>query len=296
MSITDTNILVLGGKGQLGQALAKVSAERGMSNLFFAGSDSLDILRPETIDQYFRERQPDIIINCAAYTAVDKAEDEPEAADAINHIAAGKLAELCSEYGKLLIHISTDFVFEGGRPAFLNETDIAEPISVYGCSKLKGEQVIRAVLKRHIIIRTSWLYSEFGNNFVKTMLRLGDSHPEIGVIADQTGTPTYAPDLAAAILDIISSGAAKSGTYHYSNEGAISWYDFATAVFELSNMKVFVKALKTNEYPTKAKRPAYSVMDKAKIKRDYNVGVPYWRNSLKTCIAALKGAAIPILS
>jgi dTDP-4-dehydrorhamnose reductase len=186
-----------------------------------------------------------------------------------------------------MIHISTDFVFEGSQTGLLTEEDNANPISVYGLTKLEGEVAIQQATHKYFTLRTSWLYSEFANNFVKTMLRLGADRPELGVIVDQVGSPTYAVDLAKVILQIIESGSEAYGLYHYSNEGVTSWYDFATAIFELTGLKVKVKALKTSEYPTKAKRPFYSVMDKTKLKQNLAIEVPYWRDSLKICLVEL---------
>jgi len=273
------NIIVFGAAGQLGQCLKKVAEEKGINN---------NILDTAAIDKTFSHYKPAYAINCAAYTAVDKAEDELDLARKINKTGAENLAIACKAHNAALVHISTDFVFKGNTPDPLVEEDAAEPISVYGLTKLEGEQDIVRILPEHFIIRTSWLYSEFGNNFVKTMLKLGAERDLLKIIADQVGTPTYGIDLAACVLDIISSGKAEYGIYHYSNEGVTSWYDFAKGIFDLSATEVKVLPIRTSEYPTKATRPAYSVMDKTKIKHTFNIEIPYWRDSLAVCIQRLQ--------
>lgn len=278
------NILVFGGKGQLGQCLKKVADSRGIEGLVYLDELEGNILDTILLENLFTTYNPIYAINCAAYTAVDKAEDEIELARLINKTGAANAAKACAQFDTTLIHISTDFVFEGNVPAALNEEDITEPINVYGLTKLEGELAISEVAKQYFILRTSWLYSEFASNFVKTMLRLGAERDELGVIIDQVGTPTYAVDLAGCILDIINSKSEVYGLYHYSNEGVTSWYDFAKAIFELSATSVLVKPLKTIEYPTKAIRPVYSVMDKSKIKNTFDIQIPYWRDSLAECI------------
>jgi dTDP-4-dehydrorhamnose reductase len=278
------NILVFGGKGQLGQCLKKVADSRGIKGLVYLDESEGNILDTTLLESLFTTYNPTYAINCAAYTAVDKAEDETELARLINKTGAGNVAKVCAQFNTTLIHISTDFVFEGNVPTALNEEDLAEPINVYGLTKLEGELVVSEEAKKYFILRTSWLYSEFAANFVKTMLRLGAEREELGVIVDQVGTPTYAVDLAACVLDIINSKSQAYGLYHYSNEGVTSWYDFAKAIFELSATSVHVKPLKTIEYPTKAVRPVYSVMDKSKIKNTFDIQIPYWRDSLAACI------------
>ncbi|MFC3809458.1 dTDP-4-dehydrorhamnose reductase [Lacihabitans lacunae] len=274
-------VLVLGGNGQLGQCLAKVSAEYTISHVFFADEIIGNILDQNILNTLFTNEEPDFVINCAAYTAVDKAEDEIELAKAINETGAKNVAEVCKAFGATLIHISTDFVFEGNIPALLDEENIACPISVYGSTKLEGEHRVAEVLDNYYILRTSWLYSEFAGNFMKTMLRLANDRTELSVIVDQIGTPTYGVDLARAIFVIITSNKTEYGLYHYSNEGAISWFDFASAIFEISNISIKLNPIKTSEYITKAKRPAFSAMDKSKIKTKFNLEIPYWRESLK---------------
>ena len=278
--------IVFGGAGQLGQCLKVVSLEMGIE-VFFPEESSADILQTELLRQLFERENPDYVINCAAYTAVDKAEDEIDLARKVNKDGAANLAKLCKEFNSVLIHISTDFVFAGNTPSLLTETDIAEPINAYGLTKLEGEKAIAEITNQYFILRTSWLYSEFGNNFVKTMLRLGSERSQLKVIVDQIGTPTYAIDLATCILNLIVNKNADYGTYHYSNEGVTSWYDFARAIFKISDSPVEVLPIPGSEYPTKASRPLFSVMDKSKIKLSMNIEIPYWRDSLERCISNL---------
>ena len=281
-------VLVIGAGGQLGQCIKKIVAERNMAHVVFPEEGVADILNVEGLTALFAQVKPAYVINCAAYTAVDKAEDEADLAKAVNETGAKNLAELCNQFQATLVQISTDFVFEGNEVKLLKEDDIAKPISVYGATKLDGELAVIKALDQHIIIRTSWLYSEFANNFVKTMLKLGADRDELNIIADQVGTPTYAIDLANAIFDIIQNSEKKYGVYHFSNEGVTSWFDFAKAIFDVSGTIVKVNPISTSAYPTKARRPHFSVMDKTKIKTDYNVKVPYWLDSLKVCISALQ--------
>jgi dTDP-4-dehydrorhamnose reductase len=279
--------LVLGASGQLGQCLKAVAAERNISFLEFPDENEGNILDVVGLKTLFERVQPQYVINCAAYTAVDKAEDEIDICRAVNKTGALNVAVLCKEFSVVLVHISTDFVFEGDIVDLLKEDDLAEPISVYGLTKLEGEQDIIAKLPEHYILRTSWLYSEFANNFVKSMLKYGAERDVLSIISDQIGTPTYAVDLAGAILDILESGKKEYGIYHYSNEGAISWYDFAKAIFDISGIQVIVRPIPTSEYPTKATRPKFSVMDKSKFKETFEIEVPYWRDSLVKCINKL---------
>lgn len=281
-------IVVFGASGQLGNCLKKVAEEKGISEIYFPPESEANILDKNALKSVFEQYKPAFAINCAAYTAVDKAEDELDLARKINKTGAENLAEACKAYNTKFIHISTDFVFKGDKAHPLVENDIAEPISVYGLTKLEGEQDIARLMDEYFIIRTSWLYSEFGNNFVKTMLKLGAERDLLKIIADQVGTPTYGIDLAACVLDIITSGSKAYGIYHYSNEGVTSWYDFAKGIFDLSATEVKVLPIRTDEYPTKATRPAYSVMDKSKIKTTFGIEIPYWRDSLAVCIERLK--------
>jgi dTDP-4-dehydrorhamnose reductase len=282
------NIVVFGASGQLGHCLKKVAEEKGTADIHFLPEDEANILNIEAIKAVFEKYKPTYAINCAAYTAVDKAEDDVDLARSINKTGAENLANACKAAGTVLVHVSTDFVFEGNSVNPLVEDDIAEPISVYGVTKLEGEQDITRILDEHFILRTSWLYSEFGNNFVKTMLKLGAERDLLKIIADQVGTPTYGIDLAVSILDIIASGKTTYGIYHYSNEGVASWYDFTKAIFDISKTSTKVLPIRTSEYPTRATRPAYSVMDKSKIKRTFDIEIPYWRDSLAVCIQRLK--------
>jgi len=281
-------VLVIGAGGQLGQCIKKIVAQRGIDEVVFPEEGAANILNIEDLSTLFSQEKPAYVINCAAYTAVDKAEDEAEIAKAVNETGARNLAQLCAVHQATLIHISTDFVFEGNEVKLLKEDDVAKPISVYGATKLDGELAIIEELNQHVILRTSWLYSEFANNFVKTMLKLGADRDELNIIADQVGTPTYAIDLANTIFDIIQNPEKKYGVYHFSNEGVTSWFDFAKAIFDYSGTEVNVNPIPTSAYPTKAARPHFSVMDKTKIKADYQIQVPYWLDSLKVCIDALK--------
>lgn len=276
-------IVVLGASGQLGSCLKKTSAERNLTDISFPSEDQANILDKDLLDKLFTAEKPQYVINCAAYTAVDKAEDDVDTCRKVNRDGAAYIAEACKKHQATLIHISTDFVFKGDMPKLLSEADIAEPENIYGLTKLEGEAAIADILTEHYTLRTSWLYSEFGNNFVKTMLRLGREREQLGVIVDQAGSPTYAIDLANAILDIIGSDNKSYGIYHYSNEGVTSWYDFAKAIFDLSKTTVKLNPVKTSEYVTRAVRPAYSVMDKSKIKSTFGIEIPYWRDSLATC-------------
>ncbi|MHA6248380.1 dTDP-4-dehydrorhamnose reductase [Pontibacter sp. CAU 1760] len=282
--------IVIGASGQLGQCLRTVAQEQGLDHLIFLSREEADLGNKEALRTLFSLHQPTYCINCAAYTAVDKAQDEPEKCRAINRDGVISLTQLCAEYLTTLIHISTDFVFGGTGQQPLSETDPTTPLGVYGATKLEGEQAIVEGLSRYFIIRTSWLYSEYASNFVKTMLRFGRERDELRVIWDQVGTPTYAIDLAACLLHIIETGSEAYGIYHYSNEGLTSWYDFAKAIFKLSQTEVRVVPVRTAEYVTKAKRPAYAVLDKSKIKNSLGIEIPHWFDSLETCVAKIKAA------
>ncbi|MDB5139696.1 MAG: rmlD [Mucilaginibacter sp.] len=283
-----SNIVVFGASGQLGQCFKNLAEKANNLAIFFPSESEANILDIDALKKVFEIYKPAYSINCAAYTAVDKAEDDQELAIKINKTGVENLSRLCAENDSVLIHISTDFVFEGNKPSPLNEDDETKPISVYGQTKLDGEKIGQTLLEKLFIIRTGWLYSEYGNNFVKTMQRLGAEKDELKIIADQVGTPTYAIDLALCILQIIGSGSTTYGIYHYSNEGVTSWYDFAKAIFDISGTTVKIIPVKTEDYVTKATRPSYSVMDKSKIKKEFNITIPYWRDSLITCINKLK--------
>jgi dTDP-4-dehydrorhamnose reductase len=283
-----SSIVVFGASGQLGQCIKDIAGKNGTTAIHFPPESEANILDSDLLRKVFEAYKPDYCINCAAYTAVDKAEEDHELAMKINKIGVEKLSRFCTEKGATLIHISTDFVFKGDKASPLTEEDLPRPVSVYGQTKLDGEKAAEQIAKKYFIIRTGWLYSEYGNNFVKTMLKLGAEKDELKIIADQVGTPTYAIDLAACILQIIESGSTAYGIYHYSNEGVTSWFDFARAIFDISGTKVKAIPVRTDEYVTKATRPAYSVMDKSKIKKEFGMEIPYWRDSLITCIGKLK--------
>ncbi|CAN5319683.1 dTDP-4-dehydrorhamnose reductase [soil metagenome] len=282
------SIVVFGASGQLGQCFKQLAETEGIASIHFPSEAEANILDSDLLRKVFETYKPTYCINCAAYTAVDKAEEDVEMAGKINKVGVEKLSRFCAEKGATLIHVSTDFVFKGDKSSPLTEDSVAEPISVYGKTKLEGEQAAQRLLTKYFIVRTGWLYSEFGNNFVKTMLKLGADKDELRIIADQTGTPTYAMDLAGFIMQIIKSNSDAYGVYHYSNEGVTSWYDFAKGIFDISNTAVKVIPVRTDEYPTKATRPAYSVMDKSKAKRTFGIEIPYWRDSLVKCIGILK--------
>lgn len=288
-------ILVTGKNGQLGQSLKNNAKDYPHYTFTYVGRDELDLAKPESIEAFFSERVFDAIINCAAYTAVDQAESEAELADQINHQAVKQLAQIAKVQNSLLIHVSTDYVFNGRHYKPYVESDATDPQGVYGLTKLKGEQAMQQINPNGAIIRTSWVYSEFGNNFVKTMLGLGKERDSLNVIFDQVGSPTYAGDLANAILDMTAAELSSSDLmnngceiYHYSNEGVCSWYDFAKAIFELSDVQCGVSPIETKDYPTPATRPHYSLMNKSKIKQTFNLTIPYWKDSLKTCLQRLE--------
>lgn len=284
------NIIIFGASGQLGHCLRKVlegTAHAG--NYLFLTEEEANILDEVRLAAVFEKYTPVAAINCAAYTAVDKAEDEVQLAYDINANSLITIASLCKKYGSKLVQVSTDFVFKGEQGKPLNERDETGPLGVYGASKLEGElAVMSSRMPHYFIIRTSWLYSEYGNNFVKTMLRLGAERDSLNVVADQVGTPTYAIDLATVIVHILESGSEAYGIYHYSNEGVASWYDFSRAIFDLSGTRVTVTPVPTSAYPTRATRPAYSVLDKALIKETFGLTIPYWRDSLAVCLQRLK--------
>ena len=279
-------VLVTGANGQLGQALQSIASKFLDIKFVFCDSTTLDITNKENIDLIFEKYAPDFCINAAAYTAVDKAESEPEKAYFINVEGVKNLAEVCKNSHTKLLHISTDFVFDGTKNTPYAEEDFPNPTGVYGITKLKGEQVIQEILEEHFIIRTSWVYSEYGHNFMKTMLRLANEKDSLTVVNDQIGTPTHAIDLAEVLLKIISINNQQPttnnyGTYHYSNEGQCSWYDFAKKIFELNHVTIDLKPIPTSSFPTPAKRPSYSVLDKTKIKSTFGLTINPWEESLK---------------
>jgi dTDP-4-dehydrorhamnose reductase len=280
-------ILVTGAGGQLGSEIGVLSKHYPVFDFVFVDKDEMPLDQPEKIGPFITELRPSWCISCGAYTAVDKAETDQELAFTINGDAAGAIASACNAIGARLIHISTDYVFDGNSATPLKEDDPTGPINVYGASKLKGEQLALQNNPDTIIIRTAWVYSEFGHNFVKTMIRLMKEKPSLTVIDDQVGSPTYAADLAGVILQIVTAPKFVPGIYHYSNEGRISWYEFALAIREIIGSHCPVQPIPTSQYPTPAKRPQYSLLDKSRIKATYAVSVPGWRESLSRCVSRL---------
>ncbi len=282
------NILITGCNGQLGNELQLLQQANNQHHWLNTDVAELDITNQLAVEQYIAENKVDGIINCAAYTAVDKAESDKQRCTAINTEAPAYLAHAIEKRGGWIIQVSTDYVFDGTAHTPYEETDTPCPDSVYGSTKLAGELAVQKFCKKSMVIRTAWLYSTFGNNFVKTMIRLGKEKEEIGVIYDQIGSPTYARDLALIILTAVEKGITP-GVYHFSNEGVTSWYDFTKAIHRIAGIKgCHVKPLRTSEYPTPAKRPSYSVLDKAKLKKTYDIEVPYWEDSLAECINRLE--------
>jgi len=288
------SILVNGASGQLGQSFQQLAVNYPQYDFVFVDRSHLDLSQNASIEAYFQDHSFDLIINCAAYTAVDKAEEEPVLADMVNHLAVQKLASIAVKQQAKFIHISTDYVFNGEQFRPYIETDRVDPQSVYGATKLAGEQaVLNTMPVDALIVRTSWVYSPFGNNFVKTMLKLGRQRDALTVIFDQLGSPTYAADLAEALMQIVANKLFNQPNmatelYHYSNEGVCSWYDFSKTIFELSNVNCEVSAIETKDYPTAATRPHYSLLNKAKIKQQFGLKIPYWKDSLIHCLASLK--------
>ena len=278
------NVLVTGSKGQLGSEIKELASNYPVLKFIFTDVVELDISRADLVNTFFKTHQIDLVINCAAYTAVDKAEDEPELADLINNVAVKNLVEACQIYQAKIIHISTDYVFDGHNYKPYQETDKVNPKSMYGITKLRGEQQLLNSQVKGVIIRTSWVYSTFGNNFVKTMIRLGQERESLHVVSDQIGTPTYARDLAKACLDMASQEQKwplRPEIYHFSNEGTCSWYDFAVAIMEVNKIKCHVMPIETKDYPTKAERPFYSILNKAKIKNNYKLKISHWQFALQ---------------
>lgn len=281
------NILVTGCNGQLGNEIQLLEKENGKHVFFNTDVNELDITNENAINAFVDANNIDGIINCAAYTAVDKAESNEALCHTLNATAPGYLAAAMGKRGGWMVQVSTDYVFDGTKHTPYSETDPTCPDSVYGRTKLEGEQLVRQHCERALIVRTAWLYSIFGNNFVKTMIRLGKEKTELGVIFDQIGTPTYARDLAVAIMTAVEKGIIP-GIYHFSNEGVTSWYDFTKAIHRIAGISgCHVRPIHTEEYPTPARRPHYSVLDKTKIKATYNIEVPYWEESLAECISKL---------
>jgi len=284
-------ILITGGNGQLAQCIKDISKTSTELEFIFTDVEELDITNLEEVSSFFDKNKIDYCINCAAYTAVDKAEEESEIAYKVNAEGPRNLAVACQKNEATLLQISTDFVFDGEKSTPYIEEDKANPISVYGASKLKGEELITQNLERYFIIRTAWLYSEHGANFMKTMLRLGAEREELSVVADQKGSPTYAKDLAEVLMKIVNEESKKYGLYHYSNRGETSWYGFAQAIFEAAEIQIRLKAIATEAYPTPAKRPKFSVMSTSKISAAFDVKIPTWKESLKRALQNLKKEA-----
>ena len=282
------NILVTGANGQLGNEMQVLARENLQHTYFFTDVQELDICDEQAVYAYVSEHKIDIIVNCAAYTAVDKAEDNVELCDKLNNIAPGYLARAAQANGAAMIQVSTDYVFDGTAHIPYTEEEPTCPASVYGSTKLAGEQNVMDHCEKAMVIRTAWLYSIYGNNFVKTMIRLGQERDSLGVIFDQIGTPTYANDLVQAIIAAINKGVVR-GIYHFSDEGVCSWYDFTIAIHRLAGIaSCKVKPLHTADYPAKAPRPHYSVLDKTKIKDTFGIEIPHWEESLKCCINQLR--------
>lgn len=284
------NILITGSNGQLGNEMQRLGATSA-NNYIYTDVADLDITDKEAVERFVSKVDTNIIVNCAAYTNVDKAEDDLATARKINCDAVRNLAEAAKVHNATLIHVSTDYVFDGMSNIPLREDDPTSPTGVYGITKLEGEQAIAESGCKALIFRTAWLYSEFGNNFVKTMMRLTSERKNLNVVFDQVGTPTYAGDLARTIFDIIESGkyAGNEGIYHFSDEGVCSWYDFACAIAELAgNTDCAIAPCHSDEFPSKVKRPNYSVLDKTKVKRTFGIAIPHWSKSLEKCMETLK--------
>ncbi|MCL8008114.1 dTDP-4-dehydrorhamnose reductase [Gelidibacter japonicus] len=282
-----TTVLVTGADGQLGQCIQNITHQFPSLDFLFADRNTLDITVANDVLDFFETNAIDWCINCAGYTAVDNAENDQENAYKVNSIGAKNMAQACQKNDVKMVHISTDFVFDGLKTTPYTELDKTNPVNVYGESKLKGENEIKQILDKHFIIRTSWLYSEYGNNFMKTMLGLAQDRQELSVVNDQLGTPTYAGDLAHVVLNIIKLRSQDYGVYHYSNEGITSWFEFAKAIFEESNIELYIIPIETKDYPTLTKRPRYSVLDKSKIKKMLNVEILDWRQSLRKALLKL---------
>ncbi|MFI3267041.1 MAG: dTDP-4-dehydrorhamnose reductase [Rikenellaceae bacterium] len=285
------NIMVTGANGQLGNEIQQLSIHQKQMQFFFTDVDKLDITSFEQLETFILAHNIDCIINCAAYTNVEAAEDNKQLSNEINHLGAKTLA-LCSlKHETTLVHVSTDYVFDGSANEPYKEQDAVNPKNVYGSTKLEGERAIIDSGCKSIIVRTSWLYSSHGNNFLKTMLKLGNTKEKITVVSDQIGTPTWAADLAAAIITAVKQLSSKplyGEIFHYSNQGVCSWYDFAKQIMDTANLNCMVEPVDSSQYPTKAARPAYSVMDKSKIKAHFGISIPQWQESVSKCIELIK--------
>lgn len=284
------NILVTGANGQLGNEMRTALTESNVpGNCFFTDVAELDITNKLAVGNFVSDNKINVIVNCAAYTAVDAAQDDFLSASRININAVANIADAAMANDAKIIHISTDYVFDGFNYRPYTEVDRTSPQSIYGSTKLEGEHILQAIAPESIIIRTSWLYSPYGKNFVKTMLKLGKEKEKLNVVCDQIGTPTYAADLAKAITAILDSGKWISGIYHFSDEGACSWYDFTKSIHRIAGItSCDVMPIRSSEYPSKVQRPFYSVLDKTKIKENYNINIPHWEESLQKCIRILE--------
>lgn len=282
-------VLITGAYGQLGWEISRLAGKKGNAPCLCVDYDTLDVTNREAVLDYCRIHRPSFIINCAAYTSVDKAEEEQEAAFAVNEAGVKNLALGAAELDASFIHISTDFVFDGSKTALYGEDDVPNPLGIYGQSKLAGERAALETHEKSLVIRTSWLYSSHGTNFVRTILGAAKKHGHLRVVCDQVGTPTYAADLAGAILRVLEDPARGYGhVFHYSNEGVASWYDFATAIVNLARIGCAVDPVETFEYPTPAKRPAYTVLNKKKIRRVFGLTIPHWLESLEQCMKEIE--------
>jgi dTDP-4-dehydrorhamnose reductase len=280
------NILVTGSNGQLGNSIREIAGSFPQYHFHFTDIDELDITDAQAVKKMVKEHDIRCIINAAAYNAVDRAESEPQVANLLNAEAVGNLALAAAQADALFIHVSTDYVFDGTSHQPISEDQVPKPISAYARSKYAGEQQALSLNKKTVVVRTSWLYSEYGNNFMKSMIRLGKEREALGVVYDQIGTPTFAADLADALLRLLPEfdKLAQPEIFHYSNEGVASWYDFAVAIHKLAGITCNVKPIRTSEYPLPAPRPMYSVMAKEKIKNSFGITIPYWHESLERCM------------
>ncbi len=287
------SLLVIGKNGQLGSSIQKIEQQHLELEIHYVARAQLDLSSSASITEYFQKRRFDVIINTAAYTAVDQAESDSELAERINHYAVAELAEIAKQQGAQLIQISTDYVFDGKHSKPYQPKDQTAPQNIYGISKRNGEKALQIVAPKGAIVRTSWLYSEFGGNFIKTMLRLGSEREQISVVADQVGSPTYATDLAEALLVLVEQEQGKEEQktslpiFHFANQGVASWYDLAHSIFQICNINCKIKPITTEQYPTAAERPHYSVLDARAIQQQTGIEIPYWRDGLERCLKAL---------
>ncbi|MDO9154327.1 MAG: dTDP-4-dehydrorhamnose reductase [Paludibacter sp.] len=281
-------ILITGSRGQLGNEMQQAAVRFPQFTYFYTDVEELDISDKNALEFFVKENRVDVIVNCAAYTAVDKAEDEVELCYEINNEAVRNIAQVAAINHLKVLHISTDYVFDGTNYVPYTEDQPVCPATVYGKSKLAGERSLIENCEQWIIIRTAWLYSSYGNNFVKTMMKLGNERDSLNVIYDQIGTPTYAADLADTILRVLSYGTFVPGVYHFSDEGVCSWYDFTKSIHRIAGIKCDVRPIETKDYPTRTPRPHYSVLNKAKIKATFGIAIPHWEESLENCILILK--------